>query len=139
MSINQTQDLIIEEFSSLPHWTDKYEYLIDLGKKLEIIDKHYKTEAYLIHGCQSQVWLRAEIMDNNLKFTADSDAIITKGLISLLIRVLTEQPPEDIANAELYFIDAIGLSEHLSSTRANGLRNMVDTLKSLGVKYSKIH
>lgn len=139
VSINRIQDAIIEEFGCFDQWMDKYEYLIDLGKKLPIIDAAYKTEEHLIRGCQSRVWLRAEMRDGALRFTADSDAIITKGIIALLIRVLADQKPEDIAAAELYFIDTIGLREHLSSTRSNGLVNMVKTLKSIGESYSRAH
>lgn len=139
MKIDQIQDAIIEEFGCFDQWMDKYEYLIDLGKRLPLIDDEYKTEEYLIRGCQSQVWLRADMDNGALRFTADSDAIITKGIIALLIRVLANQKPEDIAAAQLYFIDAIGLREHLSSTRANGLVNMVNTLKSTGKKFSAAH
>ena len=139
MNINQIQDAIIDEFGCFDQWMDKYEYIIDLGKKLPIIDDRYKTEQHLIRGCQSRVWLRAEMQDGAIRFTADSDAIITKGIIALLVRVLADQKPEDIAAAELYFIDAIGLREHLSSTRSNGLVNMVNTLKSIGQNFSKAH
>ena len=139
MNINQIQDAIIDEFGCFDQWMDKYEYIIDLGKKLPIIDDRYKTEQHLIRGCQSRVWLRAEMQGGAIRFTADSDAIITKGIIALLVRVLADQKPEDIAAAELYFIDAIGLREHLSSTRSNGLVNMVNTLKSIGQNFSKAH
>lgn len=139
VNINQIQDAIIEEFDSFDMWTDKYEYIIDLGKKLPVIDARYKTDQHLIRGCQSQVWLRAEMDSGTVRFTADSDAIITKGIIALLVRVLADQKPEDIANAELYFIDAIGLQEHLSPTRSNGLVNMVSTLKSIGEDFSRAH
>lgn len=139
MSIDQIQDSIIEEFNLFDQWMDKYEYLIDLGRKLPVIDAAYKTDRHLIRGCQSRVWLHAEMNDGAVRFTADSDAIITKGIIALLIRVLAGQKPEDIANAQLYFIDAIGLREHLSSTRANGLVNMVNTLQSIGRNFSGTH
>ena len=139
MNINQIQDIIIEEFGFFHQWTDKYEYIIDLGKNLPIINDRYKTEEHLIRGCQSQVWLRAEMDNGTVRFTADSDAVITKGIIALLVRVLADQKPEDIARAELYFIDAIGLQEHLSPTRSNGLVNMVNTLKSIGKNFSKAH
>jgi len=139
MSIDQIQDSIIEEFNLFDQWMDKYEYLIDLGRKLPVIDSAYKTDRHLIRGCQSRVWLHAEMNDGTVRFTADSDAIITKGIIALLIRVLAGQKPEDIANAQLYFIDAIGLREHLSSTRANGLVNMVNTLQSIGQNFSGAH
>ncbi len=139
MNINHIQDAIIEEFGFFEQWTDRYEYIIDLGKKLPIIDPRYKTDEHLIRGCQSQVWLRAELNNGTLGFTADSDAVITKGIIALLVRVLADQKPEDIANTDLYFINAIGLQEHLSPTRANGLVNMVNTLKSIGRDFSRAH
>ena len=139
MSINQIQDTIIEEFGLFDQWMDKYEYIIDLGKKLPLIAEQYKTDDHLIPGCQSQVWLRAELDNGAVKFTADSDAIITKGIIALLVRVLAGQKPEDIAAADLYFIAAIGLKEHLSSTRSNGLVSMVNSLKSIGREFSKVH
>ena len=139
MNINQIQDAIVEEFGLFDQWTDRYEYLIDLGKKLPLIDARYKTDGHLIRGCQSQVWLRAEMNGGMVEFTADSDAVITKGIIALLIRVLANQKPGDIAAVDLYFIDAIGLQEHLSPTRANGLVNMVNTLKSIGKEFSRTH
>ncbi len=139
MDINQIQDSIIEEFGLFDQWSDKYEYIIDLGKKLTVIDEKYKTDEYLIRGCQSRVWLRAEMHNGTLQFSADSDAIITKGIIALLVRVLAEQRPESIACAQLYFIDAIGLQEHLSPTRSNGLVSMVNTLKSIGKDFSRAH
>lgn len=139
MNIDQIQDSIIEEFELFEQWFDKYEYLIDLGKNLPVIDDAYKTDDNLIRGCQSRVWLHAEMNDGRVKFTADSDAVITRGIIALLIRVLAGQKPGDIANAQLYFIDAIGLREHLSSTRANGLVSMVNTLQSIGRDFSRAH
>lgn len=139
MTIDQIQDTIIEEFGIFDQWMDKYEYLIDLGKQLPIIDARFKTDQHLIPGCQSRVWLRAELADGAVCFTADSDAIITKGIIALLVRVLAGQKPEAIAKADLYFIDTIGLREHLSSTRANGLINMVNTLKTMGRNFSTAH
>lgn len=139
MNIDQTQDAIIEEFNLFEQWFDKYEYLIDLGKNLPVIDDAFKTDANLIRGCQSRVWLHAEMENGAVQFTADSDAVITRGIIALLIRVLAGQTPADIANAELYFIDAIGLREHLSSTRANGLVSMVETLKSIGRDFNRAH
>lgn len=138
MNINQIQDEIIAEFSFFEHWMDKYEYIIDLGKKLPLIAPEHKTERHLIRGCQSQVWLHAKMQNGEITLTADSDAIITKGIIALLIRVLDQQKPDDIANAELYFIGSIGLQEHLSSTRANGLVSMVQTLKSIGKEFSTL-
>ncbi|MGR3914649.1 MAG: SufE family protein [Gammaproteobacteria bacterium] len=139
MRIEQIQNAIIEEFGVFDAWMDKYEYLIDLGKQLPLIDPAYKTDAHLIRGCQSRVWLRAELRDGRLRFTADSDAVITKGIIALLVRVLAGQKPADVAAAELYFIDAIGLREHLSATRANGLLNMVTTLQGIGREYRSAH
>lgn len=138
-TIKESQEVIIEEFGCFEQWMDKYEYLIDLGKKLPMIEEAFKTERHLIRGCQSQVWLRAEMRGGALTFTADSDAMITKGIIALLIRVLDARTPSEVAGADLYFIDAIGLREHLSSTRSNGLRSMVDTLKAMGAKFSKAH
>ncbi len=112
---------------------DKYEYLISLGKELPLIDDQYKDEQHLIKGCQSRVWLHAGSKDNHVVFTADSDAIITKGIIALLIRVLSQQPSADVAQSDLYFVDKIGLHEHLSPTRSNGLRSMVKQMKLYGL------
>ena len=134
-TINQIQDEIIEEFAMFDDWMEKYEYIIDLGKELPLIAEEKKTEDRLIQGCQSRVWVDADVNDGKLQFTADSDAIITKGIISLLIRVLSNQTPEDIVKSELYFIGKIGLQEHLSPTRANGLVGMVNRLKSEGLKH----
>ena len=121
---------IESDFSMFDQWVDKYAYLIDLGKSLPLIDAKYKDEDHLIRGCQSQVWLVARLNDQGrIEFTADSDAIITKGIISLLVRVLSGQTPQDIAQADLSFIDRIGLSSHLSPTRANGLSEMIRQMK----------
>ncbi len=121
---------IESDFSMFDEWVDKYAYLIDLGKSLPLIDAKYKDEDHLIRGCQSQVWLAAHLNDQGrIDFTADSDAIITKGIISLLVRVLSGQTPQDIAQADLSFIDRIGLSSHLSPTRANGLSEMIRQMK----------
>lgn len=121
---------IESDFSMFDEWVDKYAYLIDLGKSLPLIDARYKDEDHLIRGCQSQVWLAAHLNDQGrIDFTADSDAIITKGIISLLVRVLSGQTPQDIAQADLSFIDRIGLSSHLSPTRANGLSEMIRQMK----------
>jgi cysteine desulfuration protein SufE len=128
--INIAQDSIIEEFSQLPEWSDKYEYLIDLGKALPHLDEKYKTDLHLVKGCQSKVWLHAEIRDDRMYLYADSDTVITKGIIALLIRVLSTHTLEDIDTAELYFIDAIGLKSHLSPTRSNGLKSMIQLIKS---------
>ncbi len=136
MTINQLQNDIIDEFSLFSDWTEKYEYLIDMGKSLPLIDETLKTGDNLIKGCQSQVWLDAIVDDSGIvKFTADSDAIITKGIIAMLIRVLSGHTPEDIVQTELYFIDKVGLKEHLSLTRANGLSMMVKKMKMYGLAY----
>ena len=133
MTINEIQDEIIDEFGFFDDWMDKYEYLISLGKDLPLIDDQYKDEQHLIKGCQSRVWLHADAEAQMVKFTADSDAIITKGIIALLIRVLSDQPSNDVAQADLYFVDKIGLHEHLSPTRSNGLRSMVKQMKLYGL------
>ncbi len=133
MTINEKQEEIIDEFSTFEDWMEKYEYIIDLGKDLPIIDEAKKTDDRLISGCQSQVWLEAEVKDGKLHFTADSDAIITKGIIGLLVRVMDQETPEDIIKTDLYFIDKIGLKEHLSPTRSNGLLSMVNKIKMLAL------
>jgi cysteine desulfuration protein SufE len=138
-TIDAVQDEVIEEFGLFDQWMDKYEYLIDLGKKLPLIDPSLKDEGHLIPGCQSQVWLHAELDDGRLRFTADSDAVITRGIIALLIRVLSDQSPSDIAQADLYFIDRIGLKEHLSPTRSNGLVNMVGKMRAMGNEFSRLN
>ena len=132
MNINEIQDEIIEEFDLFDDWMDRYEYIIDLGKKLPLIDASLKTEERLIKGCQSLVWLNAKQEEGKIIFTADSDAIITKGIIALLVRVLSNQNAKDIAETELYFIDKIGLKEHLSPNRSNGLVSMVKQMKLYG-------
>jgi cysteine desulfuration protein SufE len=129
MTLQEIQEEIISEFDVFDDWMDKYEYIIDLGKELPIIDPLEKTDDRLIEGCQSKVWLDAEVIDGTMHFTADSDAIITKGIIGLLIRVLNKQTPEAVATADLFFIQKIGLQEHLSPTRSNGLVGMVKKLK----------
>lgn len=136
MKITEIQDEIIDEFSFFDDWMDKYEYIIDLGKKLPLIDESLKTDDRLIKGCQSRVWLNASEESGKIQFTADSDAVITKGIISLLIRVLTNQSAKDIAEQELYFIDKIGLKEHLSPTRSNGLLSMVKQMKMYAIKFA---
>ena len=133
MTINEKQDELIAEFEFLTDWMDKYEYIIQEARELPVIDPAYKQDQYLIRGCQSRVWLYAEPRDGRLYFTADSDAIISKGLVSLIVRVLSGFPPEDIRKAELYFIDRIGLREHLSPTRSNGLLAMVRQMKMYAV------
>jgi cysteine desulfuration protein SufE len=137
--INEIQDGIIEEFGIFDQWMDKYEYIIDLGKKLPLIEDQYKHEANLVPGCQSRVWLHAELDNDRVYFSADSDAIITKGIIALLIRVLSGQPPAQVSSADLYFIARIGLREHLSPTRSNGLVNMVAKLQSTARSLSAVH
>ena len=129
MTINTIQDELIEDFSFFEDWMAKYEYIIQLGRELPLIDEAYKKSEYLIKGCQSQVWLHADLVDGKVVFTADSDAIITKGLVSLMIKVLSNHAPDKIVDADLYFIDKIGLTEHLSPTRANGLLSMVKQMK----------
>ncbi len=128
-TIQEIEKEIVDEFSFFPEWMEKYEHLIDLGKNLPLIDEKYKTEDHLIKGCQSQVWLHADLDEDKIKFTADSDAVITKGIIALMIRVLNNQQPKDIVDADLAFIDEIGLKEHLSPTRSNGLVSMVKQMK----------
>jgi cysteine desulfuration protein SufE len=129
MTIEAKQQEVIEEFAVFEEWMDKYEYLIGLGHDLPLIDEAHKTDDNLIKGCQSRVWLHAAHQDNRVHYYADSDAIITKGIIALMIRVLSGHSPDEITNAELYFIDRIGLKEHLSPTRSNGLVAMVKQMK----------
>ncbi len=133
MTIKEIQDELIEDFAFLGDWMEKYEYIIQLGKELPLINDTYKKEEYLIKGCQSQVWLHAELEGGKVIFTADSDAIITKGLVSLMVKVLSNHTPEEIAKADLYFINEIGLQEHLSPTRANGFLSMVKQMKLYGL------
>tara|TARA_B110000902_G_scaffold260433_1_gene333354 strand:- start:216 stop:638 length:423 start_codon:yes stop_codon:yes gene_type:complete len=128
-TIKEIQTEIIEEFEMFDDWMQKYEYLIDLGKELAPIEKQYKTEDNLIKGCQSRVWLHAQQQDGKINYTADSDAIMTKGIIAILIRVLSGQKAEEIVSADLSFIDTIGLKEQLSATRANGLVSMIKKIK----------
>ncbi|ARS35436.1 SufE family protein [Pontibacter actiniarum] len=135
MTINARQDEIVEEFELFDDWMDKYEYIIQLGKELPLIDAKYKTDENLIKGCQSKVWLHTEMRDGLLHFSADSDALITKGLVSMVIQVLSGQKPKDIADAEIYFIDKIGLQSHLSPTRSNGLLSMLKQMKLYAVAY----
>ena len=129
MTISQIQEEIIADFSMFEDWESKYEYMIDLGKNLPLIDPKYKTEQYLIKGCQSQVWLHADLEQDKVIFTADSDAISTKGIVAILINVFSGQKAIDILEANLDFIDKIGLKEHLSPTRANGLVSMIEQIK----------
>lgn len=129
MTLKEAEDKIINEFSLFDDWMDKYNYIIELGKNLPVIDEQYKTNQYLISGCQSQVWLFAEYKEGKVYFTADSDAIITKGIVNLLIRVLSERSPQEIIDAQLEYLDAIGIREHLSPTRSNGLVSMIKQMK----------
>ena len=130
MTINEKQDELIDELSGLDDWMDRYSYIIDLGNQLPAIDESLKTPAHLIEGCQSRVWLDAKLSpEGKVEFTADSDAIIVKGIISMLIDVLNDHTPQEILDADLYFIDRIGLSEHLSPTRSNGLLAMVNQMR----------
>jgi len=135
MTIEQVQDEIIEEFSLFDDWMQRYEYMIKLGKSLPLIDLQYKNEDYIIKGCQSKVWIHADLEDNKLVFTADSDAIITKGIIAILIRIFSHQHPDAILEANIDFIDKIGLKEHLSPTRANGLVSMIKQLKMYAIAF----
>jgi len=138
MTINEIQDEIIDDFSYFDDWMDKYEYIIDLGKNLPLINAAHKTDKRLITGCQSRVWLHAEDNDGKVQFTADSDAVITKGIIGLLVQVLSNQPAKDIAESELYFIEKIGLKEHLSPPRSNGLLSMVKQMKMYGLALNAV-
>lgn len=136
MTINEIQDEIIDEFSGFDDWMDKYQLLIDLGNEQQPLDEKYKTESNLIDGCQSRVWLQCDYVDGKLNFTAESDALIVKGIVALLIRVLSGHTPQEIIDADLYFIDSIGLKDHLSPTRSNGLLAMMKQMKMYAVGYS---
>ncbi|WP_160710710.1 SufE family protein [Chitinophaga solisilvae] len=135
MTINEIQEEIKSDFELMSNWEDKYEYIIQLGKDLPLIADVYKTPENLIKGCQSRVWLHTELKDGKLFFTGDSDAVITKGLVSLMIHVLSGHTPQEIASADVYFIDSIGLSSHLSPTRSNGLLSMLKQMKLYAVAY----
>ncbi|MDO5570122.1 MAG: SufE family protein [Bacteroidales bacterium] len=135
MTIQQIEENIIEDFSSMDDWMDKYAMLIDLGNSLEPLDEKYKTPDNLIEGCQSRVWLQADYKDGNVVFKGESDAVIVKGLVSLLIQVLSGHTPDEILNADLSFIDKIGLKEHLSPTRSNGLLSMVKQMRLYAMAY----
>lgn len=134
-SIQEIQAEVIDEFAMFDDWMDRYEHMIALGKSMPLIDPSLKTDDRLIKGCQSKVWLHAEMKDGKVHFTADSDAIITKGIVAILIRVFSHQKPEDITAADTHFIDEIGLKEHLSPTRANGLVSMLKQMKLYAVAY----
>ena len=134
-TIKKIEQEIIEEFDMFTDWMEKYDYLIELGKDLPLIDAALKTDENTIKGCQSKVWLHAELDGDKVKFTADSDAIITKGIIALMVRVLNNQTPEEILQADMAFVDKIGLKEHLSPTRANGLLAMIKQMKFYALAY----
>ena len=136
-SINETQDKIIEEFSEFEDWMDKYALLIEIGNDLQPLDFKYKTNNNLIEGCQSRVWLQADFIDGKVIYQGESDAVIVKGLVSLLIKVLSNHTPEEILSADLYFIDKIGLKEHLSPTRSNGLLSMLKQMKLYALAYNE--
>ncbi len=129
MTIKEIQDELIDDFAFFTDWMEKYEYIIQLGKELPLIEEQYKQDQYLIKGCQSKVWLYPDLKDGKVYFSADSDAVITKGLVSLMVKVLSGHSPKEIVESDLYFIDQIGLKEHLSPTRANGLLSMVKQMK----------
>ena len=135
MTINELQNEVIEEFSDFTDWMDKYQLLIDLGNELEPLDEKYKTEDNLIDGCQSRVWIYATYEEGRLYFAAESDALIVKGIVALLLRVLSGHTPQEILEADLYFIDRIGLREHLSPTRSNGLLSMVKQIRVYALAY----
>jgi cysteine desulfuration protein SufE len=136
MTIKEIQDDIVDEFSMFDDWMQRYEYIIELGKNLPLIQEEFKTEENIIKGCQSKVWLQGEQKDETVVFTADSDAILTKGIIAILIRVFSNQKPADILEADMDFIDAIGLKEHLSPTRANGLVSMIKNIKMYALAFN---
>lgn len=134
-TMKEVEQNLIEEFELFDDWMDKYNYIIELGKELPMIDEQYKTPEFLIEGCQSQVWLHADYRDGKVFFTADSDAIITKGIVNLLIRVLSERTPQEIIDNDLEYLNAIGLKEHLSPTRSNGLASMIKQIKLYAVAF----
>lgn len=136
MTINETQDEVIEEFNDFTDWMDKYQLLIDLGGELNALGEQYKNDDNLIDGCQSRVWIQCDVKDGRLFFTADSDALIVKGIIALLIKVLSGHTAKEILDADLYFINRIGLKDHLSPTRSNGLLAMVKRIKSYALVYA---
>lgn len=136
MTINEAQDEVIEEFNDFSDWMDKYQMLIDLGNDLEVLEEQYKNDDNLIDGCQSRVWIQCELADGVLNFKADSDALIVKGIIALLLRVINHHTAKEILDAELYFIEKIGLREHLSPTRSNGLLAMVKRIKAYALAYA---
>jgi cysteine desulfuration protein SufE len=138
MKIEEIESEIVDEFEMFEDWMGKYEYLIDIGKSLPMIEEKYKTTENLIRGCQSQVWMRSELKDGKILFTADSDAIITKGMVALMIRVLSDHTPDEIIDSKLDFIEKIGLIKHLSPTRSNGLLSMIKQMKLDAIAYKQI-
>ena len=138
MTINEIQDEVIEEFSDFDDWMDRYQLLIDLGSEQTPLDERYKTEQNLIDGCQSRVWLQADLVDGRVHFQAESDALIVKGLVTLLLRVLNDHTPQEILDADLYFIERIGLKEHLSPTRSNGLAAMLKQMKMYALAFNTL-
>lgn len=139
MTINEIQDEIIAEFSDFDDWMDRYQMLIDMGSEQPPLEDQYKTEQNLIDGCQSRVWLQADMVDGKLQFRAESDALIVKGIVALLVRVLSDHTPQEILDADLYFIERIGLREHLSPTRSNGLGAMLKQMKMYALAFKSIH
>lgn len=139
MTINEAQDELIEDFELFDDWESKYEYIIDLGKQFPPLEEQYKTEDNIIKGCQSRVWLNAYMDENLLKFEADSDAIIVRGLVSMLVKVLSGHTPEEIASADLYFMERVGLHQHLAQTRSNGLASMLKQMRAYGIAYQATH
>lgn len=139
MTIKEKQNELIEDFALFDEWESKYEYIIDMGKRLATLPEEYKTEENIIKGCQSRVWLHAETDGENVKFEADSDAIIVKGLVSMLVKVLSGHSAEEIAQADLYFMERIGLHQHLAQTRSNGLASMVKQMKTYGLAYQSLN
>ena len=138
MSIKEKENALVEDFELFDDWADRYEHLISLGKSLPLIDPKYKTDDYIVRGCQSKVWLNAELKKDEVVFTADSDAIITKGIVALLVEVLSNETPDEILNADLAFIDKVGLKEHLSPTRSNGLVAMIKEMKSYALGFKAL-
>jgi len=136
MTINEIQDQIIEEFSIFDDWLDKYNYIIELAEDVPVVKEEYKTDTNLINGCQSKVWLTADLVDGKIQFKADSNAIITKGIVALLLRVFNNREPKEVIDFDLYFIDKIGLEQNLSPTRANGLLSMVKQIKLYAIAYN---
>ncbi|WP_247231779.1 SufE family protein [Telluribacter sp. SYSU D00476] len=139
MTINERQDELIEDFELFDEWESKYEYIIDLGKQFPPLEEQYKTEENIIKGCQSKVWLHAYMQDNKLMFEADSDAIIVRGLVSMLVKVLSGHTPEEIAKSDLYFMERIGLHQHLAQTRSNGLASMLKQMKAYAIAYQAVN